>query len=306
VPTGFVEWRLGRGALPLVLSAPHGGRFAPAEIPDRTVGSKVADLFSLELAQAVWASFPEGNRPALVASLLHRRKLDANRPKAEAAAGNELAEAAWTEYHAALASELRQAVVAHGVALLLDIHGQSHRPATELGYVLSSADLRLLDGELDHKATSLAALHHLRPGAVPLSELIRGSASLGALLERVGFACTPSPGQPCPVTEEAFAEAVAQGLPPPRYFPGNYTTRRYGSPGVVPADENPLSPAEVGAWAGRVAAIQVEAERLVREESNRKAFAAALRDAAMEFLALHAGWHPRPKEHAEMPGAAGF
>ena len=41
---GFVEYRPGGGAWPVVLSAPHGGALTPAAIPDRTAGVRCVTL----------------------------------------------------------------------------------------------------------------------------------------------------------------------------------------------------------------------------------------------------------------------
>lgn len=286
----FVEHRAAHGVSPIVISAPHGGKLSPPDIPDRTTGSHTNDINSYELADAIWRSFPESKRPALVASHLHRRKLDANRPQREAACGNALAEAAWELYHDAIAQELRGATVKHGIALLLDVHGQSHRPATELGYALTAADLRLVDTEFDARSSTMDALLRRKPGTgTSLAALVRGEKSLGALLENAGFACTPSLRQPQPVTAEALEAAVEKGLPPPRFFPGNYTVRRYGTPKEVSDEDQPLSQAACEEWANQVVAVQVEAELLARQSAQREAFGAAVHAAALEFLAVHGG-----------------
>lgn len=245
------------------------------------------DVESLELADCVWESFPSASKPALVASLLHRRKLDPNRPCREGA-GSAGAEGAWSAYHSTVVLELREAVRRHGIALLIDLHGQSHRPATELGYLLTSSDLLQPDSQLEDNPTSVDALRHLSPSSV--ADIVRGESSFGAFLEGAGFACTPSPRQPRPVTEEAFALARTQGVPPPRFFAGNYTTRRYSSPRTVLIDDNPLDDSELEGLAGRVIAVQMEVEKKCRGAAQREAFACALRDAVFGFLAAHVSW----------------
>ena len=122
-------------AWPVVLAAPHGGRAAPASIPDRTSGCLEPDWNSAELAEAVWHAFRErdggeaawGGAPALVMLRLSREKLDGNRPRASACEEAADAQAAWDEYHGDLAQCLEDCVAAFGFCLLLDIHGQSHR-----------------------------------------------------------------------------------------------------------------------------------------------------------------------------------
>ena len=115
-----------------------------------------------------------GAAPALVASTLHRRKVDLNRAHELAFERGGGGSAPWGCYHAALAAALEEAVGRAGFALLLDVcltglvsppttcsrarvrarigfrynsaaarqvHGQDHRAATELGYNLSAVDL---------------------------------------------------------------------------------------------------------------------------------------------------------------------
>jgi len=133
-PTALVDVRPST-AWPVVLAAPHGGRAAPASIPDRTSGCLEPDWNSAELAEAVWHAFRErgsgvaerGEAPALVVLRLSRKKLDGNRPRASACEDAAEAHAVWDKYHSSLEQCLEDCVAAFGFCLLLDIHGQSHR-----------------------------------------------------------------------------------------------------------------------------------------------------------------------------------
>ena len=146
----FVDYRPST-AWPVVLAAPHGGDARPASVHDRTSGCCEKDWLSIELAQEVRDAFagaaasPAG-APAYVALTMHRQKLDANRPLVSACEGANVAESeatrAWADYHRSLERALHDCVQAFGFALLLDVHGQSHRPdVTELGYLITSTDL---------------------------------------------------------------------------------------------------------------------------------------------------------------------
>merc|ERR1712137_1236216 len=109
-----------------------------------------------------------------------------------------------------------------------------------------------------------------RPGG--MSALVRGEKSLGAYLEKRGFKCTPSPRQPIPVEviplhfarmaendPVAFSKTDAK-VPEAKtvtYRWGDYTTRRYGTPGSLSPDESPLPEADQQTWAKHVACIQL-------------------------------------------------
>ncbi len=235
---GLTDWYTGslEPSVPIVLSAPHGGMQRPAGMAERTSGCVCEDAGSLELARAIRASFAQqlGAAPHLVASQLHRTKLDANRCREAAAAPGSAALAAYDCYHDWLGQAIDEVVDRHGFALLLDIHGQDHRPdASELGYALSAVDLLGDDAGLDDDATpprsSLGAVLHRRPGA-SLAELVRGPESLGSLLERQGWTATPSASRPSPVSEAALrstlAAALAQTEPEPEPEPTGDSVRQ--------------------------------------------------------------------------------
>jgi hypothetical protein len=223
------EWHSG-GGLPVVLAAPHGGDTLPPHLPDRTQGCHCPDAGTRELALALHEEFAQqarGLQPHLVLSRLHRRKLDPNRPRS-LAAESEAARSCWDGYHQLLRTALDDAIRTHGFALLLDIHGQDHRPGvTELGYAVSALALLRDDAELDGAACTSAAAeppssiealllrngrHGDGVGTTTLSGLLRGDGSMGALLERRGVACTPSPTRPQPVSAAALGQTLAQAL----------------------------------------------------------------------------------------------
>jgi len=259
----------------------------PEELPDRTEGCMEPDVCSYELAQAIRQAFldlTEGgsgeprSAPALVALNLDRRKLDANRARGPSA-GAEPNRRVWDSYHGSVASALEACVAAHGVALLIDIHGQSHRAATEIGYLLTSDDLLRDDAALDAnqpRPSSLDALQRHAAGAAgvapSVSAAVRGPSSIGAAIERAGFGCTPSPQQPQPSAGSAT------------YFWGAYTTRRYGAGATLPRNANALE----GAWASRVAVAQLEAAYDVRTDpAKRTAFATAVCEGLRSLLSAH-------------------
>jgi len=317
----FVDYRPSC-SWPLVFTAPHGGNFCPEEVPDRKDGCMEVDWGSYELAQEVLRAFGEGTEgpPALVALKLVRPKLDANRSRADAARASREAACAWDAYHGSIEEALQKCVERFGFCLLLDIHGQSHRKGiTELGYLATVGDLAQTDDALAARPrpTSIDAflsgpptpsrtlspsnlLNRVLPlrgsaskaessptgEGADLSALVRGPNSLGGLLERSGFPCTPSPAFPSP--------GDRQDIP---YFHGAYTTRRYGCCRTVPHGANPLPDEAQTNWASRVAGIQLELSWVgVREHDDARCqFAKALRASLESFLQTWKGWSPAPR-----------
>ncbi len=260
------------GELPLILSAAHGGALTPAEIPDRTSGTTVTDTNSGETLLAVREALVErtGKAPHVVISHLRRTKLDPNREIVEAAAGNPFAENAWHEFHAYLEVASATVTKTYGSGCYLDIHGHGHAIArAELGYLLSSTQLNRTDAEIN--AQGLAAQSSIRALAasspLPFAQLLRGSTSLGGLMQGQGIRSVPSPGDPSPGSAE--------------YFTGGYNTRRHGS-----------------LAAGRtVSGVQVELPfpGIRDTDANRRTFGHALATAVEAYMTEHFGFFRTPR-----------
>ena len=139
------------GDCPIILTAPHGGSKLPDSVADRTSGCFEPDWGTEELTRRMQHLFSEQTppvRPHVVIALLHRRKVDFNRPKAKATecdAGRQ----AWAEYHGHVADAVRESVAKFGFCQIFDVHGQGHRDVTELGYGLNNNQLKLRGAQLD-------------------------------------------------------------------------------------------------------------------------------------------------------------
>ncbi len=206
------------GDLPIVLSAPHGGVALPAEIPDRTVGESARDTNTDTLAVTISNAFAvaHNRRPHVIILRLHRRKLDANREIVEAAQGNPFAEIAWREFQGFIEAAREDVQTRFTNGFYIDLHGHGHPILRlELGYLMSATELAGTDAQLNvlTPQTSVRALAQRR--SIPVSSLLRGPQSLGAMLEQEGFPAVPSPLNPDP------AGAA--------YFSGGYNTDRHSS-----------------------------------------------------------------------------
>lgn len=253
------------GELPIILSAPHGGSLRPTEIADRTEGVTGADLNTADLTLRISRALEErtGKRPHVILSHLHRSKLDPNREIEEAAQGDLYAERAWFEYHRWIETAAHVVERDHGRGFYVDVHGHGHAiQRLEIGYLLTGNDLARpneeLDGDTYVNKSSIAKL--AREVSIDFSDLIRGEQSLGEMLVRRGYPAVPSASDPHPA-----------GAP---YFTGGYSTVRHGSRD-----------------GGVIDGVQIEHnfDGVRDTPENREAYAAALAEAILEFLDVHAG-----------------
>ena len=257
----YVEYVV--GSLPVVLSAPHGGREKPDELPDREKGTFAVDTNPLELARAIDEAFVArtGQHPHVILCRVARRKVDCNREITEGAAGHPLAEQIWKDFQGFVRTAQQTVVAKHGKGFYIDLHGHGHADARlELGYAHDREEFGLPDAELAkigfiRKGTlQLFALKN--PAAYPA--LLHGPESFGALMEKAGFPSTPSLGKPVP------------GEP---YFNGGYNVRTHTAPG--------------SGFAG----LQIETNyKGVRDtDASRRKFATALVDQLATYLDAQMG-----------------
>jgi hypothetical protein len=209
------------GDMPLIISAPHGGKLSPSDVPDRKQGEFASDTNVEELARAVYQAFHKrlGHHPHVIICRLVRRKVDCNRDITEGAGDNPEARLAWSEFQQFIDVAKSNVLASAGEGVYIDLHGQSHPiKRIELGYnfgasTLTNAD-KVLDGPDFADRSTIRALAH-RAG-VPFSELLRGTNSLGGLLAAKGYPAVPSPSMPDPGAGNPF-------------FGGGPNTRRHGS-----------------------------------------------------------------------------
>jgi N-formylglutamate amidohydrolase len=132
-----------RGTLPIILTAPHGGRLDIPGAPERNVkdsavaaasrkwGGAVAtadtntDVLATRIADGVEKL--TGRAPYLVVAKFKRKYIDANRPAALAYAGPPAAPY-YELYHRTIRGFVDEVRQTHPAGLLLDVHGQAKNP----------------------------------------------------------------------------------------------------------------------------------------------------------------------------------
>lgn len=118
------------GEVPIILSAPHGGRSPIPGVPERqnrSVASfvTVGDVYTAELTEAVAAAMKR--RPYTVVARFHRRFLDANRPLVDACE-DPAASSVYARYHDTLSDYSAQVQRRWDRGLVVDLHGQKAEP----------------------------------------------------------------------------------------------------------------------------------------------------------------------------------
>jgi len=119
------------GTIPIIISAPHGGRLRLPDVPDRkgdgigkfvVVNDTNTDVLAEKLADAIEKKL--GGRPYLVIARFQRKQTDANRA-AEAAYEDPKAKPYYDGYHKALADYTSEVRKTWGRGFLLDLHAQA-------------------------------------------------------------------------------------------------------------------------------------------------------------------------------------
>jgi hypothetical protein len=177
-------------------------------------------------------------------------------------------EAVWNEYHNLIRIAKDAVTSSYGRGLLIDIHGHGHTlQRMEVGYNLSTATLNRNSFYSSDKNSSCVRELANRT-RVSFEELIRGSYSLGTLLDARGYPSVPSLALPNPGKTTSGGDND--------YFSGGYTVEIHGT----------MSPNT-----GTINAIQIESNYTgVRDTfDNRAAFAADLVAALEEYFPLHVG-----------------
>ncbi|WP_439127722.1 hypothetical protein, partial [Polaribacter sp.] len=182
------------GTMPVIISAPHGGRLTPSEIPNRTCGTNEmddnTDVLIKEIQKKCFDQF--GVYPYIIVNNLRRTKLDPNRNESVATCNNSTAKIYFDAFHDFIDDASADINSKWGKGLYIDLHGQSHSvPRIEAGYNLSSSSF---DEDLNNTATNVVELARVTIKNLiennisnsTFEDLIRGENSLGGIMASTG------------------------------------------------------------------------------------------------------------------------
>ncbi|QTD37155.1 T9SS type A sorting domain-containing protein [Polaribacter batillariae] len=182
------------GTMPVIISAPHGGRLEPGEISTRSCGTNEmddnTDVLIKEIQKKCFDQF--GTYPYIIINNLHRKKLDPNRNKSVATCNNATAGIYFDAFHSFIDQASADINAKFGKGLYIDLHGQSHSiPRIEAGYNLPSNSF---DEDLNNTATNATELARVTIKNLiennisnsTFEDLIRGANSFGGIMQVTG------------------------------------------------------------------------------------------------------------------------
>jgi N-formylglutamate amidohydrolase len=200
-PEDFVTVQ--KGTLPIIVSAPHGGRKKVPDVPER-LGIKVAnfttvlDTNTAELTEKFVAELQKhlDGKPWVVIAKFERKYLDVNRPR-EQSYESENAKPYYDAYHGPLEEACKAVKEKFGRGILLDIHGQGEFPGAICRGTQNGKTVTLLKDRFG-------------------SDAVTGKHSILGSLQRSGYKILPS----CDADPKTKEEAK---------FSGGHIVGNYGS-----------------------------------------------------------------------------
>lgn len=200
-PESFVT--IQKGTLPIIVSAPHGGRKKVPDVPER-LGLNVAnfttvlDSYTAELTEKFVTEVQQhlDGKVWVVIARFERKYLDVNRPR-EQSYESEKAKPYYDAYHDPLEAACKAVKEKFGRGILLDIHGQGEFP-----------------GEICRGTQNGRTVTLLKERYGSLS--VTGKKSILGLLQQSGYKILPS----CDADPKTKEETK---------FSGGYIVGNYGS-----------------------------------------------------------------------------
>lgn len=251
------------GNAPIILSAPHGGEENPNNIKSRITGVNERDDNTLELTQLILEEFytQTSLTPHAIIASISREKVDLNREEKEAFEDLE-AKIIYDTFHSNIENSISKVDKEFKKGLFIDIHGQSHsHGCIEFGYILDNNILKLPDVELEKYKDKSSIRKLCKESPSSFIELLKGSNSLGSLMNKEKFNSIPSNDFPYAKDDD--------------YFEGAYNTIKYNSY----QDSN-------------ISSIQVEFPYIHSRDTkdNIQKTAKAFTSSLVQFLNIHMGF----------------
>ena len=184
----FIEYIPGN--LPIVISAPHGGKIVTALLPTRSgCGTNEednnTDILIREIQKQCYAQM--GGYPHIIINNLRRSHLDPNRIESVATCNNAATVPYFNAYNDFIDTAAAQIVADYGKGYYIDLHGQSHTPKRiDVGYNISTStlDSGTLSNSIEYSTIENLKNNNLQN--LTLDQLVKGTQSFGHLFQITG------------------------------------------------------------------------------------------------------------------------
>lgn len=266
------------GNLPIVISAPHGGKIVASDLVTRSgCGTNEednnTDILIREIQKQCYAQ--TGGYPHIIINNLSRSKLDPNRIESVATCNNSGTVQYFTAYHNFIDIATAQVTMDYGKGLYIDLHGQSHNPERiDVGYNIQYTVL----GSSVSNTINYSTIQNLKNNNLQnlsLEQLLRGDHSLGQLFQTTGGAYYNSTRTPCSsdntrtigyrATPSSYNTGCDDRFPGTEYFEGDYYSNvRHGS-GDPSISTNLVGGGSLNGGGGTIDGIMTEVNRRVRD-----------------------------------------
>tara|TARA_B100000700_G_C15043982_1_gene856873 strand:- start:551 stop:1576 length:1026 start_codon:yes stop_codon:yes gene_type:complete len=249
------------GNLPIIIGVPHGGTLTPSNLP--VIHNRGVDNGSFETSHLLYdsiVSHTDGCFPHMIISHLHPSVMNPVREIDTAAGTNIDARNAWYEFHDFIDTAKFQITNSWGAGHYFEMHGNGHSEMwTEVGLGVSKTYLNGSDSLILSRTNYSTVKNLCTHGGADFLEIIKGSTSLGGLLESKGWNSVPSPLNPSPNTGG--------------FFYAGWNTWKHGS-----------------RYSGVIDASHVENYYVFMQTSNRNQYSNDLSYSILEFMNLHYGF----------------
>jgi len=254
------------GNMPIIIVAPHAGLLQPASLPD--INTRGSDNGTMNLALFMRDSLhfkAGGCRPHVIINHLRANKLNPVHSASDSgtsAGTNANALNALNEFHAFIQVAHDKVTADFGKGHYFELHGNGTAEHWNMvGLGISKSVLKLSDSVINTKVNNSTIKHLCTTGGANFLEVLKGSTSLGGMLDSLGWKSAPSPAHPSPPDTATF-------------FYAGQNTWRYGSRSSGTIDATHLE----SYW------------KFMVYNSNRSKYSNDLANSILRFMTIHYGF----------------
>jgi hypothetical protein len=254
------------GDMPIIFVAPHAGSLEPAILPD--INTRGADNGTMELALFMADSLhlkSGGCRPHIIINHLKPSKLNPVHSESDSttsAGTNPIALQALNDFHNFIQIAHDKVSNDWGKGHYFELHGNGTAEEWNMvGLGVSKTYLNMTDSVINTRVNYSTIKNLCTVGGANFIEVLKGSTSLGGMLDSLGWKSTTSPNYPSPPDSSTF-------------FYAGQNTWRYGSKNSGTIDATHLE----SYWEFMVLS------------ANRSKYSNDLADAILNFMDIHYGF----------------